>query len=575
MNNQKITWIFGLVFAVLVGAGIGYALSAPKIEEEPDTISATDDDATTGEENQTDAEVRTSAIVDYLSTPELWNSYDILKPHASELEALVTINGFTDMTRDQILSRDAQLITIAKVGTLQKAPYEGQSLVNAWESCDGPCPPTLSRWAVDESSGTWTFLKLVSEENDYTILPQILKDSDASFKIPELVAPEILEWNENAQWILADAFEMSPENAKPVSLKTNPFDSFATALSGGCAFGIFPDGTAARYMIAPKFMNKSVDTFNGLNQSLPHVDIQGIQSQDNYTLMPGGGCGFAWSCARWVEVTDWNELTDAGTLNGTTVYTLKNPGLSTDGELNRAFADLFEGYNMKATYEEGLPEYRTLNEFLKAEGVYFAKIDATHGVMVVEENMIPAAECGKPVIYLYPEKAQEVSVKVNIDRFTKTIPAHGKNGWTVWAEPNGKLTNKADGQVYPYLFWESEKDDSIANLSQNFTLARSEIKSKLPVVLADLGLNKQEAKDFMIFWAPRMLAEDSPYLEIAFAGTEAMNAVAPLEFSAQPDTLLRIFMVYRSASEAGNSIPDFNTPVRRGFTAIEWGGLLQ
>jgi hypothetical protein len=131
--------------------------------------------------------------------------------------------------------------------------------------------------------------------------------------------------------------------------------------------------------------------------------------------------------------------------------------------------------------------------------------------MVVEEGIAPAGECGKPVIYLYPEHAQEISVKVNIDRFTVTIPEHGKNGWTVWAEPSGRLTNKADGQVYPYLFWEGEKDGNIASLGQSFTLARSEIKSKLPAVLADLGLNKQEAKDFMIFWAPRMLNEDTPF----------------------------------------------------------------
>ncbi len=569
MNSQKVTWAIGLIVAILVGAGIGYALSAPKVEE-PDALPVVEVE----DENSTD-ETQTDAAVDYLSAPELWNNIDILERHASEVHAARLASGYIDANASESLGYAAQLLTIAKVGTLQKAPYEGQSLVSVWESCDGPCPASLSRWAVDESTDTWTLLTLASEENAYATLPQIFKDADSSFKIPELVAPKTLDWNENAQLILADAFEMSPENAQPASFKSAPFDSFVTALSAGCAYGILPDGTAARYMIAPKFMSKSTDTMTGLTQSLFHADNDGSKTQNTYMLMPGGGCGFAWSCARLVEVTDWNELSTNGSFEGTPVYTLKNPSINTDGELNRTFTELFEGYKMKATYDETLPKYKTLSEFLEAEDIYLAKVDATQGVMVVEETMTPAAECGKPVIYLYPEHAQEVSVKVNIDRFTKTIPAHGKNGWTVWAEPNGKLTNNADGQAYPYLFWEGEKDGSVASLSQSFTLARSEIKAKLPVVLADLGLNKQESKDFMIFWAPRMLAEDSPYLEISFAGTDAMNAVAPLEITPKPDQLMRIFMVYRPASEPGNSIPDFSTPVRHGFSVIEWGGLLQ
>ena len=62
----------------------------------------------------------------------------------------------------------------------------------------------------------------------------------------------------------------------------------------------------------------------------------------------------------------------------------------------------------------------------------------------------------KPVIYLYPEQAQEVSVRLDYDgRLTDTIPAYG-DGWKVTAWPDGRLVNHSDGKEYPYLFWEGE-----------------------------------------------------------------------------------------------------------------------
>ncbi|MEI6499031.1 MAG: hypothetical protein WCO23_03640, partial [bacterium] len=62
------------------------------------------------------------------------------------------------------------------------------------------------------------------------------------------------------------------------------------------------------------------------------------------------------------------------------------------------------------------------------------------------------AECGKPVVYLYPEKDMNVSVKVAAD-ITKSEPIYG-NGWSVFAKPNGQIIS--DGKAYPYLFWEGQ-----------------------------------------------------------------------------------------------------------------------
>lgn len=59
----------------------------------------------------------------------------------------------------------------------------------------------------------------------------------------------------------------------------------------------------------------------------------------------------------------------------------------------------------------------------------------------------------KPVIYLYPEKETEVTVKFNYaGELTCTYPAYN-DGWKVCASPDGTLTD-ADGQTYNYLYWE-------------------------------------------------------------------------------------------------------------------------
>ena len=54
----------------------------------------------------------------------------------------------------------------------------------------------------------------------------------------------------------------------------------------------------------------------------------------------------------------------------------------------------------------------------------------------------------KPVIYLYPEKAMEISVKLEYDgELTCTYLAY-ENGWRVLAQPDGTLTDMDTGREY-------------------------------------------------------------------------------------------------------------------------------
>ena len=64
----------------------------------------------------------------------------------------------------------------------------------------------------------------------------------------------------------------------------------------------------------------------------------------------------------------------------------------------------------------------------------------------------------KPVIYLYPERETEVSVKLGYpaEYLTYTYPEYN-GGWQVIAYPDGRMINKSDGSEHYYLFWEGDK----------------------------------------------------------------------------------------------------------------------
>ena len=179
------------------------------------------------------------------------------------------------------------------------------------------------------------------------------------------------------------------------------------------------------------------------------------------------------------------------------------------------------------------------------------------------------ATASKPVIYLYPETAMEVSVGLDFDgTLTTTYPAY-RDGWTVTAFPDGTLINHADGQEYSYLFWEG---DSPANydLSEGWCVPGDETAEFLQETLAEIGLTPREYNEFIVYWLPLM--EDNPYNLITFQG-DAYTDGAKLSITPEPDSLLRIFMAWMPLDEPVEIEPPETQPFEReGFTVVEWGG---
>ena len=177
-------------------------------------------------------------------------------------------------------------------------------------------------------------------------------------------------------------------------------------------------------------------------------------------------------------------------------------------------------------------------------------------------------EDAKPVIYLYPEQEQEVSVRLDYDgELTCTYPEY-KEGWEITAKPDGRLTDKT-GMEYNYLYWEGTSDREY-DFSEGFCIAGEDSAEFLEGALAELGLTRREANEFIVYWLPRL--EANAYNLISFQ-TEAYTEHAGLVIEPEPDTVIRVFMAYQP-TDSRQEIPEqeLDAPARTGFTVVEWGG---
>ena len=124
--------------------------------------------------------------------------------------------------------------------------------------------------------------------------------------------------------------------------------------------------------------------------------------------------------------------------------------------------------------------------------------------------------------------------------------------------------------TYNYLSWEGT--DSIEyDFSQGFCIPGSDTAAFLEDALAQLGLTRREANEFIVYWLPQMLV--NPYNLIAFQ-SGAYTDHARLTVSPEPDSVLRVFMVWKPLRSligiSAQSLPAFD---RTSFTVVEWGGV--
>ena len=178
----------------------------------------------------------------------------------------------------------------------------------------------------------------------------------------------------------------------------------------------------------------------------------------------------------------------------------------------------------------------------------------------------------KPVIYLYPTSTTNVDVKLGApEKLTVSYPKYD-DAWKVTANPDGSLVDRKTGRELYSLYYEADYTTAEGVHEDGFVVKGADTAKFLEEKLAQLGLNEREAEEFIIYWLPQL--EKNAYNYIYFAPVAEIAENMPLNVSPAPETIIRINMEYK-ALDAPIQVKEQKlpaTPIRKGFTLVEWGG---
>ncbi len=181
----------------------------------------------------------------------------------------------------------------------------------------------------------------------------------------------------------------------------------------------------------------------------------------------------------------------------------------------------------------------------------------------------------KPAIYLYPQQKTEVNVKVNTKgELLYTDPLYPQDtGWTTVAYPDGKLVYK--GKTYPYLYYESRIPDGLINKpTQGFVVEYEKLPGLYDEILPKLGLDTGQTKDFKEYWIKTL--PKSKYYFVGILDEANINNFEPLSITPNYDTMVRVRLYFEGLDKKISvQEPAIQTPVKKGFTVVEWGAMVK
>jgi hypothetical protein len=286
------------------------------------------------------------------------------------------------------------------------------------------------------------------------------------------------------------------------------------------------------------------------------------------------------------NISDNDLVKITQTAGGVVLYTLKDK----NHKINQA------AYSMKTFNDSNSLIYE---EYVAKNPVLIFKDPFNRYVELVETDYAVEPGCGKPVIYLYPEKDTKVTLKfVEPINVTTSIPTYA-NQWNVLANPDGQLTdlqpnltdcNKIDYKKpgseyaktacetnsYPYIYWAGQASGAYPEQNRGWIVESINIENFLGEKLSEMGLNQKEKKDMIDYWVPVLLSKETSYFKISFVQTQQMNAFIPMQVTPAPNSVLRIFLDWKPLSQkpvqemTPQKLFHFN---REGFSLVEWGGL--
>jgi len=202
--------------------------------------------------------------------------------------------------------------------------------------------------------------------------------------------------------------------------------------------------------------------------------------------------------------------------------------------------------------------------------VNLAYTDAEYNNLLEHGDVHGGMYVDKPIIYIYPEKETNVSVKLsNPELLTVSYPKYERE-WNVVASVNGNLYDKKTNRNYYGLYYEA-KNHNVSIREDGFIVKGEDSISFLESKLSILGLNEREINEFIIYWLPKL--EVNKYNYIRFETQEEIDEYMKLDITPKPDSLIRVVMDYKPLNEKIEVKEQKLIPqVRHGYSVIEWGG---
>ena len=177
----------------------------------------------------------------------------------------------------------------------------------------------------------------------------------------------------------------------------------------------------------------------------------------------------------------------------------------------------------------------------------------------------------KPIIYFYPEEEMDLEVTfVEEERLLTTYPKY-EGGWNIHLQKDGTFTVPGSNREYYALFFDELADIEV-DFSEGFYVTKDNAISFLEEKMDFMGFTNREVDEFIMYWLP--ILENNGQSLVYFEQTEERNEECPLEFSLEPDTLIRT-MIHIKKVDGPTAIPEQQLThyEREGFAVVEWGGM--
>ncbi len=466
-----------------------------------------------------------------------------------------------------------------KIGTFVDGPYRGSDVVSArWrtsEPCKGEGCDDPAYFRFVRAGDQLVFLRQNSDGGDYFERQKakwrlwtgafaaagLSLISDSLFAVQAFLAPAtMLHGSETFRWVSrrCDGDSLKVAFRHPV---------FQQVRFDGQLFHVTrPDGSCLTYEYVPYFSEKEIVWNTPPKQ--PNRSGYSWKKDDTYGRVEVRYDPFV--AADTVQI-DRDATVVGHTQRGEPVYELKDPnhpllkGFYKDYEADFAKA---QGRDENAGIQAPKHSYE---QFLAARPIFLWR-DPFGRLMRFTNNDFLPVYLAEPIIYLYPTTALEVHVEAKPLHAIRASTPPYRGGWDVLAQPSGAL--RAAGKRYSYLFWEGLSSISPMR-SEGFVIPQGEVAGFFERMLPQLGLSERESEDFRAAWLPRF--HGAPYYFITFLPRETIDRLAPLVVNPEPDVVIRVLMDFRPlwTREPVKAPVLPAPPTRRGFTVVEWGGILR